>query len=66
MDMIGARIPRHLMGEWIRYCRRLHIGQAEAIRHALATWIESNERATREDLAMAAQIRDAPRRVPRG
>lgn len=65
MDFIGTKIPRHVLGDWVRYCRRLRIGQSQAIRQALALWIEANERATADDLALAAQIRDAPCRAPR-
>ena len=65
MDVISTRIPRHIVGQFIRWCKARHVSQSEVIRQALAWWIMSDTRATSEDMALAASIRDVPPRLPR-
>lgn len=55
---ICFKIPRDLMSQWIGYCNRHGYTQSRMIRMALGWFIESDNTASNEELAMGARLVD--------
>ena len=57
-ELICARIPAHIVPQWIEYCDKHKLSQSEAIRRAIAMFIYHDDSATNEELVIAATIED--------